>query len=56
MTQIRLYLDEDTMDSDLITALRLRNVNVVSTGEAQMLSRSDEEQLQWAYDQSAFYL
>ncbi|NEO89236.1 MAG: hypothetical protein F6K56_02825 [Moorea sp. SIO3G5] len=50
MTEIRLYLDEDTMDSDLITALRLRNVNVLSTGEAQMLSRSDEEQLQWAYE------
>ncbi|MCL2931288.1 MAG: hypothetical protein MGG11_03030 [Trichodesmium sp. MAG_R03] len=45
MTQISLYLDEDTMDSDLLTALRLRNVDVLSTGEAQMLSRSDEEQL-----------
>ncbi len=48
MSQIRLYLDEDTMDSDLLAALRLRNVDVVSTGEVQMLSRSDEEQLQWA--------
>ena len=50
MTQIRLYLDEDTMDSDLLTALRYRNVDVLSTGEAQMLSRSDEEQLQWALE------
>ncbi len=50
MTQIRLYLDEDTMDSDLLTALRRRNVDVLSTGEAQMLSRSDEEQLQWALE------
>lgn len=49
MTQILLYLDEDTMDSDLLTALRRRNVDVLSTGEAQMLSRSDEEQLQWAF-------
>ncbi len=48
MTKIRLYLDEDTMDSDLLGALRLRNVDVFSAGEAQMLSRSDEEQLQWA--------
>ncbi len=48
MTQIRLYLDEDTMDGNLLTALRCRNVDVLSTGEAQMLSRSDEEQLQWA--------
>lgn len=50
MTQISLYLDEDTMDSDLLTALRLRNVDVLSTGEAQMLSRSDEEQLKWALE------
>ena len=50
MTQIRLYLDEDTMDSDFLTALRLRNVDVLSTGEAQMLSRSDEEQLRWALE------
>ena len=50
MTKIRLYLDEDTMDNDLLTALRLRNVDVLSTGEAQMLSRSDEEQLKWALE------
>ena len=43
MSQIRLYLDEDTMDSDLLAALRLRNVDVVSTAEVQMVSRSDEE-------------
>ncbi|MEA5511841.1 DUF5615 family PIN-like protein [Crocosphaera sp. UHCC 0190] len=48
MTKIRLYLDEDTQDSDLLMALRLRNIDVVSTGEAKMLSRSDEEQIQWA--------
>lgn len=50
MTKIRLYLDEDSMDSDLLAALRLRNVDVLSTGEAQMLSRSDEEQLRWALE------
>lgn len=50
MTKIRLYLDEDTMDSDLVDALRFRNVDVLSTNEAQMLSRSDEEQLKWALD------
>lgn len=49
MTKIRLYLDEDTQDNDLILALRLRNIDVCSTGEAQMLSKSDEEQLQWAW-------
>jgi hypothetical protein len=50
MSQIRLYLDEDTMDSDLLRALRLRKVDVLSVGEAKMLSRSDEEQLKWALD------
>lgn len=50
MTKIRLYLDEDTMDSDLVDALRLRNADVLSTNEAQMSSRSDEEQLKWALD------
>jgi hypothetical protein len=29
MTRILLYLDEDTMDSDLLTALRPRNVDVL---------------------------
>lgn len=30
--------------------LPIRNVDVLSAEEAQMLSRSDEEQLQWALD------
>jgi hypothetical protein len=38
------------MDSDLLTVLRRRNVDILSAGEAQMLSRSDEEQLQWALE------
>ena len=50
MNKIRPYLDEDTMDSDFLTALRLRNVDVLSTKEAQMLSRTDEEQLKWALE------
>ncbi len=50
MTKIHLYLDEDTMDRDLLDALRLRHVDVLSTNEAQMSSRNDEEQLKWALD------
>ncbi|NEP07426.1 MAG: hypothetical protein F6K25_04670 [Okeania sp. SIO2G4] len=50
MSKIRLYLDEDTMDNDFLRALRLRNVDVLSAGEAQMLSCTDEEQLKWALD------
>lgn len=45
---IRLYLDEDSSDTDLLKALRLRAVDVVSTVEVGMLERSDEEQLAWA--------
>lgn len=45
---IRLYLDEDSSDTDLLKALRLRSVDVVSTAEVGMLERSDEEQVGWA--------
>lgn len=44
---IRLCLDEDSSDSDLIQALRLRAVDVVSASEAGLLGATDEEQLQW---------
>ncbi|NER51023.1 MAG: hypothetical protein F6J92_31020 [Symploca sp. SIO1A3] len=50
MSVIRLYLDEDAMDSDLVEALRLRNVDVITPADVGMLSRSDEEQLQWALE------
>ncbi len=42
---VRLYLDEDSSDADLLKALRLRAVDVVSTAEVGMLEQSDEEQL-----------
>ena len=45
---IRLYLDEDSSDTDLLKALRLRTVDVVSTVEVGMMGQSDEEQLAWA--------
>jgi uncharacterized protein with PIN domain len=45
---IRLYLDEDSSDTDLLKGLRLRGVDVVSTAEVGMLEQSDEEQLRWA--------
>jgi aerobic-type carbon monoxide dehydrogenase small subunit (CoxS/CutS family) len=46
---IRLYLDEDAMDSDLLYALQLRDVDVITVAGTGMFSRSDEEQLQWAF-------
>ncbi|MBD2440893.1 DUF5615 family PIN-like protein [Nostoc sp. FACHB-110] len=48
MSIIRLYLDEDAESNALLEALRARSVDVISVAQAEMLSRSDEEQLQWA--------
>ncbi len=45
---IRLYFDEDTSDTDLTEALRLRGVDVIGVGDAGMRGRKDNEQLQWA--------
>jgi hypothetical protein len=47
---VRLYLDEDSSDTDLLKALRLRAVDVVSTVEAGMLEQSDDGQLVWAVE------
>ena len=46
--QIRLYLDEDAMDSDLIHALRLRGVDVTTALEVGLTNSADEEQLEYA--------
>lgn len=48
MSFIRLYLDEDARSKKLLQALRARSVDVITVAEAGMLSRSDEEQLNWA--------
>ena len=46
--RIALYLDEDSQDSDLVQALRLREVDVLTATEAGMNGREDEEQLDHA--------
>lgn len=48
--QIRLYLDEDAMDSDLVRALRLRGVDVTTCLEAGLASSADEEHLKYAIE------
>jgi Domain of unknown function (DUF5615) len=48
MSQILLYIDEDSMDEDFIQALRSRNVDVLTVADVGMLHRADEEQLDWA--------
>jgi hypothetical protein len=54
--QIRLYLDEDAMDDDLVQALRLRGVEVETALGAGMISRPDDEHLAYANSvQSVLY-
>ena len=45
---LRLYRDEDSSDTDLLKALRLRGMNVVGAQESGMRGQSDVEQLKWA--------
>lgn len=45
---IRLYLDEDTMDKALVSALRARGVDVLTAHEADMIERPDEDHLAYA--------
>jgi hypothetical protein len=45
VSQLRLYLDEDTMRRSLVFALRARNIDVLSAAEAEMINRSDEDHL-----------
>jgi len=46
--QIRLYLDEDAMDTDLVRALRLRGVDVTTALDVGLTNSADEEQLEHA--------
>lgn len=48
MTQLRLYLDEDSMDDDVVKALRVRGVDVRTAGDDGMRGRPDLDQLQWS--------
>jgi hypothetical protein len=45
---IRLYLDEDSMDRDLIRALEARGVDAESVLESGMMGHSDLRQLEYA--------
>ena len=47
----QLYVDEDSMDRDLVRALRARGMDVVTAQEVGMIGRSDEEHLLFATSQ-----
>lgn len=49
--RIRLYLDEDAMDEDLVYGLRLRGLDVMTAREAGMIERNDKEHLDYATGQ-----
>ena len=46
--KVRLYLDEDTMSTALVTALRSSDVELVTALEAGMIGRPDDEHLEYA--------
>ena len=48
---IRIYIDEDAMDKDLVRALRARGVDVITALEADMVERRDGEHLEYAATQ-----
>lgn len=52
MSQLRLYLDEDSMNRALLLALRQRDIDVVSVNEVETAGLADELQLQWATSQN----
>ena len=43
--RIRLYFDEDAMDSDVVRAVRLRGVEVMTAHDLELIGSSDEEHL-----------
>ena len=48
MSRIKIYIDEDAMDSDLVEALRSRGITVITALDAGLTARSDDQQLAFA--------
>ena len=46
--QVRLYFDEDSMDSDVVSALRLRGVDVETAHDSGLINSPDTHQLEYA--------
>ncbi len=49
--RIKLYLDEDAQRTDLIQALRARQIDVVTVSDANLLGEDDDVQLRYATEQ-----
>jgi len=52
MTQIRFYLDEDTLNAALIRALVNAELDIATAADANKLGEPDEAQLLWATSQN----
>jgi predicted nuclease of predicted toxin-antitoxin system len=48
VSQVKIYVDEDAMDSDLVAALCARGVTVITAQDAGLTEKPDEEQLAFA--------
>jgi hypothetical protein len=48
LSKIKLFIDEDSMDSDLVAALRSRGVTTTTVSDAGLCENSDEDQLAFA--------
>jgi hypothetical protein len=48
VSRIKIYIDEDAMDSDLVEALRSRGITVITALDAGLTARSDDQQLAFA--------
>jgi hypothetical protein len=48
VSRIKIYIDEDAMDSDLVAALRSRGILVITALDAGLAGKSDDEQLAFA--------
>jgi hypothetical protein len=48
VSRIKIYIDADAMDSDLVAALRSRGVTVITSLDAGLAEKPDEEQLAFA--------
>ena len=48
MSRLRLYVDEDAMDGDVVRGLRSRGIDIVAAADAGMIRRQDEDHLRLA--------
>ena len=52
MSQIRLYLDEDSLDQSLLRALRARQIDIMTVQDTNSFGATDLEQLRLATQQN----